>query len=98
MSWLEFNHVHINYFDKTVSFPEFDASDELFVSSKQVDEFVKDNATVFMILASISAERKAMIGELPVVCDFPKVFPDNINDFLLESEVELVVELIPSTN
>lgn len=34
MNWLEFNHVHVNCFDKTVSFLEFDAYDELFVSAK----------------------------------------------------------------
>lgn len=36
MNWLELNHVHINCFNKTVSFPEFDASDELSVSAKKV--------------------------------------------------------------
>lgn len=48
MSWLEFNHVHINCFDKTMSFQEFDTSDELFVSAKQVGEFMKDETEVFM--------------------------------------------------
>lgn len=38
-NWLEFSHVHINYFDKTLSFPEFNASDELFVSAKQMDDY-----------------------------------------------------------
>lgn len=27
MHWLKFNHVHINYFDKSMSFQEFDVSD-----------------------------------------------------------------------
>ncbi|XP_050909703.1 uncharacterized protein LOC127123536 [Lathyrus oleraceus] len=38
MNWLEFIHVHINYFDKTMSLLEFDATDELFMSAKKVDE------------------------------------------------------------
>ncbi|XP_050901987.1 uncharacterized protein LOC127108975 [Lathyrus oleraceus] len=63
MNWLEFNHVHINYFDKSVSFPGFDASDELFVSVKQVDEFIKDDAEMFMILAYMKAKSKVVIDE-----------------------------------
>lgn len=51
MNWLDFNHVHINCFDNSVSFLEFDASDELFVFSKQVDDYMKDDANVFMIFS-----------------------------------------------
>lgn len=36
MIWLELNHVHINCYKKTMSFLEFDASDELVVSAMQV--------------------------------------------------------------
>lgn len=42
-----------------MSFLEFDASDEFFMSTKQVGEFMKDEAEVFMILASMKIERKA---------------------------------------
>lgn len=37
------------FLDKSTPFQEFDASDELFVSAKQVDELVKDETEVFMI-------------------------------------------------
>lgn len=46
------------------------------MSSKQVNEFMKDKVEVFMILASMKAGSKAAIGELPGVCDFPKVYPN----------------------
>lgn len=98
MNWLEFNHVHINYFDKKMSFPKLDASDELFVSAKKMDEFVKDYATMFIILASMKAESKVVIGEFPVVYDFPKVFPDDINDLLLKPGVEFAIDLVPCMN
>ena len=62
--------VHINYFGKSLSFLEFDAGDELFMSIGQVDEFVKIEAGMFMILAFMKIERKVVIGELSVVCDF----------------------------
>lgn len=97
MNWLEFNQVHINCFYKSVSFLEFVASDELFLLAKQVGEFMKNGAKVFMILASMKAEIKTIIGELPMVCNFPEVFPDDISDLPLEREVEFVVDLVPKT-
>lgn len=71
MNWLKFNHVRINCIDKLVSFNDFDANDELFMSAKQVDEFMKDEVEVFMILATTKAESEATIGELTMTCDFP---------------------------
>lgn len=35
----------------------------MFVSIKQVNEFVKDDVVVFMILASIKAETKVVLDE-----------------------------------
>ncbi|XP_050909527.1 uncharacterized protein LOC127123344 [Lathyrus oleraceus] len=64
---LWFNHVHINYYDKTLSFLELDASDELFVYVKQVDRLMKDDASVFLILAYMKAESNVVIDELLVV-------------------------------
>lgn len=98
MNWLEFNHVHINCYNKTLSFPEFVVSDELFVFAKQVDEFVKDDTEVNMLLDSMKAESKVVIGELPVVCDFSKVFPDDISDFPPERKVEFTIDLVPGTS
>lgn len=49
-NWLEIHRVHTNCYNKTISFPEFDTSDELFLYPKQVGEFVKDDAEMFMLL------------------------------------------------
>lgn len=53
----------------------------MFVYAKQVDESLKDDAQVFMVLAFMKPENKVLINELPVVCEFPKVFPSDISDF-----------------
>lgn len=95
---MEFNHVHINNFAKTVSFPYSDSSVELFVSAKQVNEFVKDDVVLFVILASMKVETKALLDELHVVSDFPKVFPDDISDLLSECEVEFAIDLVHDTS
>ena len=81
-----------------MSFLEFDASDELFVSAKQVEECMKDDTEVFMILASMKAERKDAIGDLHVVYDFLEVFLDDISDFPPEHKVEFSIDLLPSTS
>ena len=51
MNWLEFNYVHINCFAKTVEFPEFgDRGELMFLSAKQVDELLEDEAVMFASL------------------------------------------------
>lgn len=80
-----------------MSFPEFDTRDELFVSAKQVDEFVKDDYEVFLLLDSIKAENKVVIDELIMVCDFMKVFPYDVSNFPPEREVEFTIDLITGT-
>lgn len=81
-----------------MSFPDLDTSDELFVFTKQVGEFMKDDTKVFMILASMKDESKVMIGEFSIVCDFPEVFLDDINELLMEREIEFTIDLVHSTS
>lgn len=76
MNCLKFNHVHINYYAKMVMFLEFVGGEDLFVSAKQVNQFVKEVALVLMMLASFDVNGKGVTGNLPIVCNFPDVFPD----------------------
>lgn len=69
-----------------------------FVSAKKVRESVNDKAEVFVMLASLEARGKGVVHDLPVVCEFPKVFPDDIHDFLLEHEVEVTIDSVPDTS
>ena len=67
MNWLKVNRVYINYFEKTVIFPEVGAKEDWFVSAKQVDESVQDGAELFMLLATLDIREKRTIEELPIV-------------------------------
>lgn len=60
MNWLEFNHVHINCFNKSMLFLEIDGDEGMFVCAKQVNEIVNDGAQVFVMLAYMNAENKAV--------------------------------------
>ena len=53
---------------------------------------------MFVMLASLEARGKGVVHDLPVVCEFPKVFLDDIRDFLLEHEVEFTIDSLPDTS
>lgn len=98
MKWLKFNCMYINYYNKTILFPEFVEEKSLqFIFVRQVEEFMKDEAQVFVMIASLQIEGKAMLEDLPIVCDFPYVFHDNITDLPPEREVEFSIDLILDT-
>ena len=59
---------------------------------------MKDEVLVFMMLASIKDESKVVVGELPMVCDFLEVFPDDISDFSPERKVEFAIDLAPGSS
>ncbi|XP_050878143.1 uncharacterized protein LOC127081958 [Lathyrus oleraceus] len=78
---------------------EFDRGEELtFVSAKQVRESVKDMAQMFVMLASLEARGHGVVHDLPRVCEFPKMFSEDINDLPLEHEVDFSIDLVPGTS
>jgi len=52
---------------------------------------------MFSLIASLSVENQVVIDRLPVVNEFPKVFPDAIPDVPPEREVEFSIDLVPGT-
>ncbi|XP_058788132.1 uncharacterized protein LOC131662349 [Vicia villosa] len=54
----------------TIIFPETGAKEDVFLSAKQVDEFVQDSAELFILLATLDVHEKRTIEEFPIVCDF----------------------------
>ncbi|XP_050878228.1 uncharacterized protein LOC127082047 [Lathyrus oleraceus] len=78
MNWLKFNCIYINCY-KTMLLTEFvEEKDPQFMSSRQVEEFLKDESQVFAMFTSLKVERKAVLDDLPVVSEFPLVFPGDI--------------------
>lgn len=54
----------------------------MFISAKQVKEFLKEEAQVFAMFTALGINGKNAKGKLLVVCDFSEVFPDDISDLL----------------
>ncbi|MCI81682.1 cellular nucleic acid-binding protein, partial [Trifolium medium] len=67
------------------------------MSTKQVKESVKEQVELFAVFASLKLESKVKVEELPVVCEFPNVFPEDVSDVPPEREVEFTIDLVPGT-
>ncbi|XP_050897171.1 uncharacterized protein LOC127103987 [Lathyrus oleraceus] len=85
--WLELYYFHINCYSKTVRFPEFGDYGELMFLSR-----------MFAMFASLQVDNKSASVDLPVMCNFPDVFPNDISDFPLEREIEFSIDVVPGTN
>jgi len=96
MNWLEYNHVHVNCFSKSVYFSstEEESGAEL-LSTKQLKQLERDGMLMFSLMTSLSIENQAVIDKLQVVCDFLEVFPNEIPDVPPEREVEFSIDLVP---
>ncbi|XP_014626797.1 uncharacterized protein LOC114369845 [Glycine soja] len=95
MDWLSFNHVLLNCFEKFVVFPEFGVSEgDMFLPANQVEASLREDAHVYMILASMSAETKTPVSDIPLAKVFPEVFED-VYGLPPEREVEFSVDLGP---
>lgn len=70
----------------------------MFISAKQVEELLKEKAQVFSMFVALGIIIKAAMGELPIMGDFLKVFPDDFSDLPLECEMEFSIDLVPSTS
>ncbi|MCI36648.1 cellular nucleic acid-binding protein, partial [Trifolium medium] len=97
MNWLIFNRVHINCCKKTVVFLKPEEELHL-MSGKDVSESLKEHAEMFMMFASLKLEGGVKMEELPIVNEFPDVFPEDISDVPPEREVEFTIDLVPGTS
>src|SRR4051812_49846858 len=68
------------------------------MTARQVNEAIGDGATVFMLFALMDVKGKVASRELPVVYEFPEVFPEDVNELPPEREVEFSIELVPGTS
>ncbi|XP_058783085.1 uncharacterized protein LOC131657734 [Vicia villosa] len=85
--------------DLTLRFPKFGDNGKLMLlKAKQVSKCLRDEVVMFAMFASLQSDCEATSVELPVVCEFLEVFPDDISDLPLEHEVRFPIELVPGTS
>eukprot|EP00256_Glycine_max_P052668 XP_014619083.1 uncharacterized protein LOC106795063 [Glycine max] len=93
---LSSNHVLLNCFDKNVVFDDSRVTkDMMFISANQDVTSLKEDAQVYMILSSLEIKTKVFMCDLPVVREFPEVFPEGISGLPPEREIEFSIDLVP---
>ena len=84
--------------DEAVLFPKLvEEKDPLFIYVNHMKEFLKHEAQVFAMFASLQVGSMTSMADLLVVCKFIEVFPYDIIDLPLEREVEFAIDLVPDT-
>ena len=68
----------------------------MFLSGNQVEASLREDARVYMILASMSVETKTVVSDIPLVRKFPEVF-EEMSRLPPEKEVEFSIDLVPNT-
>ncbi|XP_028236588.1 uncharacterized protein LOC114415925 [Glycine soja] len=69
---------------------------DMFLSANQVEASLREDAQVYMILASMSVETKTPVSDIPLVREFPEVF-EEVSGLPPEREVEFSIDLVPGT-
>jgi len=99
MDWMLTFSVNINCLTKSVTFSKpVDEVGGKFLTAEQVKRSLDGEASVFMMFASLKESREKGVGDLPVVQEFPEVFPDDITDLPPEREVKFAIYLVPGTS
>jgi len=99
MDWTLSFGVNINCFTKNITFSKLvDEVGGKFLTAEQVKKSLDSEASVFMMFASLKESSEKGVIDLPVVQEFPEVFPYEINDLPSEREVEFAIDLVPRTS
>ena len=101
MDWLLANRVMLNCFDKTILFfssPPFESviAISLYLSSLSIDCCGNEDQGYALLSASVSKYEQKLSG-IPVVREYPDVFPEDIPEFPQKREIEFLIDLVPGT-
>ena len=97
MDWLSANRAMINCSEKSIMLPLILTELVcLFLNSIKVGSSESGNQGYVLLMTS-DMELEQVLDEIPVVKEYPDVFPDDIPEFPLEREIEFSIELVPRT-
>ena len=96
MDWLSTNHIFLDCKEKMLVFGGDVVPSEP-LKGDAANEGTGDVRT-YMVLFSMYVEEDAEVSCIPVVSEFPEVFPDDICELPPEREVEFIIDLVPGAN
>ena len=91
IDWLSTNHAMINCSEKSIVLPPIPMktieSICLFLNSIGIGSSESDNQGYVLLMVS-DVELEQVLDEIPIVTEYPNVFPDDIPEFPSEREIE----------
>ena len=74
--------------------------DQLFALLPERDSLQQDcmGFLAYVMHTWVAIERPSSISEVPILCEFPNVFPEELPDVPPESQVEFWIDLVPGAS
>ncbi|XP_057719491.1 uncharacterized protein LOC130933907 [Arachis stenosperma] len=99
LDWLSENHVLLDSSAKSVYFMPEDTEGPVVLNSYYLNSIMVNCSGaecqgILLLTTDVSGDDQRL-EQIPIVCEFPEVFPDDINEFSLNREVEFAIELVP---
>ncbi|XP_058764551.1 uncharacterized protein LOC131638010 [Vicia villosa] len=102
MDWLSANSVYIGCKEKSIFIPAREttptsAIEHLFEGTVNIINYLFTQEKSFLLVHTSDSNDKKSVSEIPVVCEFSDVFPDDVTFLPPEREVEFSIDLVPGT-
>ena len=108
MDWLTKHQAIVDYGQKIVALRCSDQSEVIIqgirssvmsnvISAMQVRRFIRKGYEAFLSLILDSKRGQVDVEKIPVVREFPDLFPEELPGIPLEREVDLSIEIVPGT-
>ncbi|XP_057740340.1 uncharacterized protein LOC130957502 [Arachis stenosperma] len=99
LDWLSKNHVLLDYSAKIVCFIPKDTEGLVVVNNYYLNSMIVNRSEakcqgILLLSAGVSGDVQSL-EQIPVVCESPEVFPDDIEEFPPNREVEFAIKLVP---
>nr|GEW96525.1 putative reverse transcriptase domain-containing protein [Tanacetum cinerariifolium] len=89
--------VHVPYRNKTLVVKSDSGVSRLkVISCIKVRKYIERGSQLFLAQVTESKPAKKQLQDVPVICNFPEVFPDDLPGLPPPRQVEFKIELIPS--
>ncbi|XP_058775479.1 uncharacterized protein LOC131649738 [Vicia villosa] len=102
MDWLTDNSVYIGCKEKAIFIPAeettpTDAIEHLLEGTVNMINYLFAQEKSFLLVLTSDSKDKKSVSEIPVVCEFSDVFPEDVTSLPPEREVEFSIDLVPGT-
>ncbi|XP_050875243.1 uncharacterized protein LOC127078866 [Lathyrus oleraceus] len=102
MDWLSANSVFIGCEEKLIIIPSSEATlrdvlTTILEGTVGMVNFLFDNEKSVLLVLTKESSDNLSVTQIPVVCEFPEVFPEDVTSLPPEREVEFSIDLIPRT-